>query len=212
MGVPIMARPRQTATTATPARAPRKPAGRSSKGSQPASGRQQARSGRGSASRAITAKPNPFDEIARQVNADQEAKDRAAGRDDLTPASATSADQAKAKPSGTSRAATKPATPTRPVKPAQPTKGQASGNGVTFSGRPATKVETVAARVKKAGLRIRADADVDAIAARLWATPAAVSAWLATRSGAQPRAKATTKQPDKAKPRQTKTKEDRPFR
>jgi hypothetical protein len=145
------------------------------------------------------------------VNADQEAKDRAAGRDDLTPASATSADQAKAKPSGTSRAATKPATPTRPVKPAQPTKGQASGNGVTFSGRPATKVETVAARVKKAGLRIRADADVDAIAARLRATPAAVSAWLATRSGAppKPRAKATTKQPDKAKPKPRQTKAER---
>ena len=57
------------------------------------------------------AKPNPFDDIARQVNADQEAKDRQAGRDDLTPAAATSVDQAKAKPSGTSRAATKPATP-----------------------------------------------------------------------------------------------------
>ena len=29
------------------------------------------------------AKPNPFDDIARQVNADQEARDRAVGRDDL---------------------------------------------------------------------------------------------------------------------------------
>ena len=140
MGVPMMARPRQTATTATPARAPsapRRPAGRSSKGAQPASGRrrQKARHGREAASKATTAKPNPFDDIARQVNADQEAKDRAAGRDDLTPASAKSVDQATAKPSGTRRAATKPATPARPAKPTWPTKGQATGNGVSFSGR-----------------------------------------------------------------------------
>jgi hypothetical protein len=202
-----MARPRQTTTTQAPARAPRKPAGRS-KGTQPASGRQKARNGRESASKATTAKPNPFDDIARQVNADLEAKDRAAGRDDLTPAVAESVDRATAKPSGTSRAATKPATPTRPAKPTRPTKIQANGNGVTFSGRPTTKVETVAARAKKARLRIRADADVDAIAARLRATPAAVSAWLATRNGAltTPQAKAMTKQPAKAKakPKQVK--------
>jgi hypothetical protein len=108
MGVPSMARPRPTATTATPASAPRKPAGRSK-----------------AASKATTAKPNLFDEIARQVNVDQEAKDRAAGRDDLTPASARPVDQATAKPSGTSRAATKPATPARPAKPTRPTKPQA---------------------------------------------------------------------------------------
>jgi hypothetical protein len=136
------------------------------------------------------------------VNADQEAKDRQAGRDDLTLAAAKSVDQAKAKPSGTSRAATKPATPPRSAKPTRPTKVQANGNGVSFSGRPTTKVETVAARVKQAGLRIRADADVDAIAARLRATPAAVSAWLATRNGAptKPQAKAKPRQlkPDKA--------------
>jgi hypothetical protein len=202
-----MARPRQTATTATPARAPSQPVGRSSKGNQPASGRRQkARNGREAASKATMAKPNPFDDIARQVNADQEAKDRAAGRDDLTPASAKSVDQATAKLSGTSRAATKLATPLRPAKPTRPTTVQAYGNGVTFSGRPTTKVETVAARVKKAGLRIRADADVDAIAARLRATPDAVSAWLATRSGAptKPQAKVRTKQPAKAKPKQMK--------
>jgi hypothetical protein len=211
MGVPIMARPRQTATTAAPARTPRKPAGRS-KGNQPASGRRQkARNGREAASKATTAKPNPFDDIARQVNADQEAKDRAAGRDDLTLASAKSVDQAKAKPSGTSRTATKPATPTRPAKPIRPTKVQADGNGVTFSGRPTTKVETVAARVKNAGLRIRADADVDAIAARLRATPAAVSAWLATRNGAPttPQAKVTARQPAKAKPKPRQAKAER---
>jgi hypothetical protein len=208
MGVPSMARPRQTAPTTTPARTPRKPAGRSkAQGTQPA-GRQKARHGREAASKATTAKPNPFDDIARRVNADQEAKDRAAGRDDLTPASAKSVDQATARPSGTSRAATKPATPARPVKPPRPIKVQANRNGVTFSGRPTTKVETVAARVKQARLRIRADADVDAIAARLRATPAAVSAWLATRNGAptKPQAKATTKQPAtaKAKPKQMK--------
>jgi hypothetical protein len=200
-----MARPRQTPTTATPARAPRKPAG-GSKSTQPASsGRQKARKGRQAVSKATTAKPNPFDDIARQVNADQEAKDRAAGRDELTPAAARFVDQATVKPSGTSRAATKPATPARPATPTRATNVQASGNGVTFSGRPTTKVETVAARVEKARLRIRADADVAAIAARLRATPAAVSAWLATRNAGppKPQAKATTKQPAKAnaKPR-----------
>src|SRR5829696_8733811 len=109
-----MARPRRTAT-ATATRAPRKPGGRSS--TQPASGRQKARNGREAASKATTAKPNPFDDIARQVNADQEAKDRAAGRDDLTLAAAKSVDQATAKSSGTRRAATAPATPARPAKP-----------------------------------------------------------------------------------------------
>jgi hypothetical protein len=199
------------ATTATPARTPRKPAGRGH-GNQPASGRQQARKGRESASKATTAKPNPFDEIARQVNVDQEAKDRAAGRDDLTLAVAKAVDQAKAKPSGTRRAATKPATPARPAKPTRLTRVQASGNGVSFSGRPTTKAETVAARVKQARLRIQADADVDAIAARLRATPAAVSAWLATRNGAptKPQAKATTKQPAKAKPKPRQMKPEKP--
>jgi hypothetical protein len=202
-----MARPRPTATTATPTRALSKRAGRA-KSTQPASGRQKTRQGREAAAKATTAKPNPFDEIARQVNADQEAKDRAAGRDDLTTASAKAVDQATAKPSGTRRAATRPATSTRPAKPMRPTKVQANRNGVTFSGWPTTKVETVAARVKQAGLRIRADADVDAVAARLRATPAAVSAWLATRNGAptRPQAKARTKQPAtaKAKPKQLK--------
>jgi hypothetical protein len=204
-GGSTMARPRQTATTATPARTLRKRAGRA-KSTQPASGRQNTKKGREAASKATTAKQNPFDDIARQVNADQEAKDRQAGRDDLTLAVARSVHQAKAKPSGTNRAATRPATPARPAKPRRLTKVQATGNGVTFSGRPTTKVETVAARVKQAGLRIRADADVDAIAARLRATPVAVSAWLATRSGAptKPQAKVTTKQPAKAKARQVK--------
>ena len=180
-------------------------------GTQPAPARHKARKGREAASTATTAKPNPFDDIARQVNADQEAKDRQAGRDDLTPAAATSVGQATAKPSGTNRAATKPATPPRPVKPPRPTKLQANENGVSFSGRPTTKAETVAARAKQARLRIRADADIAAIAARLRATPAAVSAWLAARNGApaKPQAKVRTKQPAKAKAKPKQVKSDK---
>jgi hypothetical protein len=51
-------------------------------------------------------KPNPFDDIARQVIADQEAKDREAGRADLVPAPAKPVDRAKSK-----RTTTKPARP-----------------------------------------------------------------------------------------------------
>lgn len=185
-----MARPRQKATAETPTRASRKPVRRSgsaqggNRAPKPARGRQTAKT-------TGPTKPNPFDDIARQVIADQEAKDREAGRDGLIPTLAKSVDRAKGKRSRTSQAATKPA------KPTQPTKVQANRNGVTFSGRPTTKVETVAARAKEAGLRIRADADVDAIATRLRATPDAVSAWLATRKGAPTTAKAksTTKAP-----------------
>ena len=182
MGVPIMARPRQKATAETPTRASRRPVRRSgsaqggNRAPKPARGQQTAKT-------TGPTKPNPFDDIARQVIADQEAKDREAGRDDLIPTLAKSVDRAKEDRSRTSQAATKPAKPVRPAmpakpaKPTQPTKVQANRNGVTFSGRPTTKVETVAARAKEAGLRIRADADVDAIATRLRATPDAVSAW-----------------------------------
>jgi hypothetical protein len=180
MGVPIMARPRQTVTAETPTRASRKPVRRSgsaqggkNRAPKPARGRQTAKT-------TGPTKPNPFDDIARQVIADQEAKDREAGRDDLIPTLAKSVDRAKETRSRTGQAATKPAKPAKPAK----------RNGVTFSGRPTTKVETVAARAKEAGLRIRADADVDAIATRLRATPDAVSAWLATRKGAPTTAKA----------------------
>jgi hypothetical protein len=62
-------------------------------------------------------KPNPFDDIARQVIADQEAKDREAGRDDLLPMPAKSVDRAKRERSPTSQAATKPAKPVRPGDP-----------------------------------------------------------------------------------------------
>jgi hypothetical protein len=44
----------------------------------------------------------------------------------------------------------------------------------------------VAERVKQLGLRVRSDADVDAIAGRRRATPDAVSAWLEARKGKQP--------------------------
>jgi hypothetical protein len=172
-----MARPRPTATTATSTGAPSKPAGKS-RGSRPASGPQQARKRRASASKltAAKAKPNPFDDIARQVNADLAAKDREAGRDDLTPALARSVDQAKPK-----RAATKPAEPGRSAKV------QATGNGkLAFGGRPVSNAAKVAERVKQLGLRVRSDADVAAIAGRLRATPDAVSAWLEARNRKQP--------------------------
>ena len=136
------------------------------------------------------ARPNPFDDIARQVIADQEAKDREAGRDGLFPVPAKPVDRAKPKRTTT--------------KPARPTKVRANGNGAAFSGRPTTKAETVAARVKQLGLRVRADADVDAIAARLRATPDAVQAWLdgrirqqsakVTTAKTKPATKATAKQ------------------
>ncbi len=196
MGVPIMARRRPTATTATPTGAPSKPAGKST-GSRSASGPQKARKGRESASKvtAAKAKPNPFDDIARQVNADLEARDRAAGRDDLTPVLVKSVGQATTK-----RVATKPARPGRPAKV------QVTGNAkLAFGGRPVSNPAKVAERVKQLGLRVRSDADVDAIAGRLRATPDAVSAWLEARNRKQP-AKANTSvtskqpQPKQGKP------------
>ncbi|HZA83807.1 MAG TPA: hypothetical protein VFC13_20445, partial [Actinomycetes bacterium] len=79
------------------------------------------------------ARPNPFDDIARQVNADQEARDRAAGRDDLT------------------------SKPTRPVagppRVAAPRAG-APGTRVVFRGRPTTRADTVAARARRLRLRV----------------------------------------------------------
>jgi hypothetical protein len=193
---------RKTATTESPARAPRK-ANRASQGNQKASARRKPATGRQTAKTARPARPNPFDDIARQVIADQEARDRAAGRDDLTPTLAKSIDQATAKRSGTSRTATKPTTaarpakPTAPTKPAYPTKVQ--GNRTTFKGRPTSNPETIAARAKQLRLRVRADANIDAIAARLRATPDAVSAWLATRNGAPTTttARSSTKAPAK---------------
>ena len=195
----------KTATTKSPARAPRK-ANRASQsqGNQKASARQKPATGRQPAKTARPARPNPFDDIARQVIADQEARDRAAGRDDLTPTAATSIDQATAKRSGTSRTATKPTTVARPAKPTAPTKPmrptKVQGTRTSFKGRPTSNPETIAARAKQLGLRVRADADVDAIAARLRATPDGVSVWLATRNGAPPTTKARSVTRAPAKP------------
>jgi hypothetical protein len=143
-----------------------------------ASGPQKARKRWASASKlpAAKAKPNPFDDIARQVNADLAAKDREAGRDDLTPALTKSIDQTKPK-----RAATKPA------KPARPAKLPVTGDGkLAFGGRPVSNPAKVAERVQQLGLRVRSDADVDAIAGRVRATPDAVSAWLEARNRKPP--------------------------
>jgi hypothetical protein len=191
------------ATSTTRPRTPRKPA-RAAKDGQGTSRARKPATGWQTAKGTGPTRPNPFDDIARQVNADQEAKDREVGRDDLTPALAKSVDQAKAKRSGTSRAATKPAkparpakpaTPAKPVKPTVPTKVQANGKPTTtFKGRPTGNVQTVAARVKELNLRVRSDADIDALATRLRAVPAAVAEWLASRNGKQP-AKATARQP-----------------
>jgi hypothetical protein len=209
IGVPTMAVQKTATTQKKPARAPRKPA-KAAMGDQGGKAAQKRATGRQRA-----AKPNPFDDIARQVNADQEAKDREAGRDDLTPALAKSVDQAKANRSGTSRVATKPAkparpatpaTPAKPVKPTVPTKVQANGKPTTtFKGRPTSNPDTIAARAKEAGLRVRKDADVDDIASRLRATVEATAAWLASRNGQAP-AKATPKakpasKTDTAKPK-----------
>jgi hypothetical protein len=194
---------RKTATTKSPTRAPRKANRASQDDQKKASARQKPATGRQTAKTARPARPNPFDDIARQVIADQEAKDRAADRDDLASTVATSIDQATAKRSGTSRTATKPTTPARPAKPTAPTKParptKVQGNRTTFKGRPTSNPETIAARAKQLRLRVRADADIDAIAARLRATPDAVSAWLATCHGAPTTIKArpSTKAPAK---------------
>lgn len=134
---------------------------------QPTGEASAARRSRRSTRPAKPAKPNPFDDIARQVNADQEARDRAAGRDDLT-----------SKP-------TRPAA--GPPRAAAPRAG-ATGARSVFRGRPTTRAETVAARARQLRLRVRANPDVDALASRLRATPAAVRAWLDTRNGRPPAA------------------------
>jgi hypothetical protein len=198
------------ATTQKPARAPRKP----SRASEAAKGGTTARkpaTARRTAKTTGSTKPNPFDDIARQVKADQEAKDREAGRDDLAPALAKSVDQAKVKPAATKPAkparppkptppppkSAKPAMHAKPAKPTRPAKVQVNGNGKpAFSGRPVSNPAKVAERVKQLGLRVRADADVDALAAKLRATPDGVSQWLASRNGStgqQQPAKASAK-------------------
>jgi hypothetical protein len=111
-------------TQKKPARRPRKPA-RASGSAQGGTRAGKPTTGQRTAKTAGPTKPNSFDDIARQVIADQEAKDRVAGRDDLTPALAKSTNQAKAKRTAT--------------KPARPAKAQVNGNGAAFRGRPTTK-------------------------------------------------------------------------
>jgi hypothetical protein len=66
-------------------------------------------------------KPNPFDDIARQVIADQEAKDREAGRDDLFRVPAKPVNQAKSKQSAKATTAkTKPAAKATAKRSAKP--------------------------------------------------------------------------------------------
>jgi hypothetical protein len=118
----------------------------------------------------------------------------------------------------------KPAMPAKPVKPTVPTKVQANGKPTTtFKGRPTGNVQTVAARVKQLNLRVRGDADIDGLAARLRATPDAVRQWLDNRNGSRPAAtdkpakvtksmaKTTTKAPAKTVAnRQNKPKAEEP--
>ena len=78
---------------------------------------------------------------------------------------------------------------------------------MAFGGRPVSNPAKVAERVKQLGLRVRSDADVDAIAARLRATPSAVSAWLEARNGKQP-----AKAKDRARSRQQQPKQGKPAR
>ena len=85
---------------------------------------------------------------------------------------------------------------------------QASGKPTTtFKGRPTGNVQTVAARVKELNLRVRSDADIDALATRLRATPDAVSAWLASRNGQQPAKVTKTTAKTKPKPKAEEPKE-----
>jgi hypothetical protein len=197
MGVPIMARPRQTATTETPTRAPRKPAGKST-GNRPASGPQKARNRRESVSKPTTAKaPNKFDAVAAAV---------ASGDDDLARQLAASIGHGKGKaptaPKATAKG--KPAKDNGKVDPKpKATTTKATSNGVTFAGRPTSNQATIAARAKEAGLRIRKDADPADIASRLRATVEATTAWLDSRNGSAPapKAKATATAPKAPAPK-----------
>jgi hypothetical protein len=170
MGVLNMARSRQTATTATATRAPRKPAGRVQHptGLRPAEGQEWPGSGsqgdHGQAESLRRHRPPS------QRRPGSQGPGSRPGRPDLGSGDVRrpGEDEVVGHRSGSDQAGD--AGKARQAHPAD--KGQATGNGVSFSGRPTTKAETVAARVKQAGLRIRADADVDAIVARLRATPA----------------------------------------
>jgi hypothetical protein len=222
-----MARKTTTTTPPTPTRTPRKPA----KASQVAQDGKKGTTGQGrpsgrKAKGTAEGKVNPFDTIAKMA-AD------GAGTADLTAQLQASIDQAKKGSTAkviadaklrlaeAHRAGKHPSNrvPSCPicVLPAQE-RGKATakadgakakpapkatGNGKTFAGRPTNNPATVAARAKEAGLRVRKDADIAAVASRLRATESAVSAWLDSRDGSKsanaasqaksaPTAKATT--------------------
>jgi hypothetical protein len=197
-----MARKTTTTTPPTPTRTPRK-AAKASRVVQDGNGPQKGTTARPRASKdGAKGKANRFDDLARAAVA-------GAGTTDLTAQLQQSLDQAKAKPKDspkeTARDVVQPAH--RTVKEADDAKAKpakaapkATSNGKTFKGRPTSNVDTIAQRAKDIGLRVRRDADIDAIAARLRATPDAVRAWLTSRDGSKPTAttKATTA---KAKPK-----------
>jgi hypothetical protein len=127
---------------------------------------------RGTSKDGAKAKANRFDAIASAV---------AAGDDDLARQLQDSLSQAKAKGG----------------KPQSDAKVDAKPTS-TYKGRPTSNVETIAQRAKESGLRPRRTADgnfdVDGIATRLRATPAAVREWLGSRN-AKPTAPAKPAKP-----------------
>jgi hypothetical protein len=198
-----MARPRQTATTETPARAPRKPVDRS-KGNRPVSGPQKARNRRESASKATgpAKAPNKFDAVAMAS---------AKGDDDLARKLAASISERPKtdRPTDTKdKGKPKDNGKTDPKPKVTGTAGNGRNGAVVFKGRPTSNRDTIAARAKEAGLRVRKDADPADIATRLRATVEATAAWLEARNGSakatdKPKSKAPAKQqPAKVQPKQ----------
>jgi hypothetical protein len=185
-GVPTMARKTTTTIPPKPTRTPRK-AVKASPVVQDGNGRPKGTTARQRASKdGAKGKANRFDDLARAAAA-------GAGTADLTAQLQQSLDQAKAKPKDspkeTARDVVQRAHRTvieaddAKAKPAKAAP-KATSNGKTFKGRPTSNVDTIAQRAKDIGLRVRRDADIDTIAARLRATPDAVRAWMDTRKGA----------------------------
>jgi hypothetical protein len=177
-----MARKTTTTTPPTPTRTPRKPA-KASQVVQDGNGRQKGTTARQRASKdGAKGKANRFDDLARAAVG-------GAGTADLTAQLQQSLDQAKAKPKDSPKETARDVVQRahRTVKEADDAKAKpakATSNGKTFKGRPTSNVDTIAQRAKESGLRVRRDADIDAIAARLRATPDAVRAWMDTRKSA----------------------------
>jgi hypothetical protein len=148
------------------------------------------------------AKPNPFDAIAQAS---------AKGDDDLARQLAASMGQAKGQRKGagtrvsdqelTARLEAE-AKRARGGSPRSNSKADPKPKGrpaSTFAGRPTSNPDTIAARAKEAGIRVRKDSDPADIATRLRATVEATAAWLASRNGSPVKAtaKTTAKQPAK---------------